>query len=48
MTYLSKHKAPEDCEYFLCGPPKMTRAIVLMLLSLGVDRENIFFDDFGG
>ena len=48
MTYLSKHKAPEDCEYFLCGPPKMTRAIVLMLQSLGVDRENIFYDDFGG
>ena len=43
MTYLSKHKAPEDCEYFLCGPPKMTRAIVLMLQSLGVDRENIFY-----
>jgi Na+-transporting NADH:ubiquinone oxidoreductase subunit F len=45
--YLSKHPAPEDIEYYLCGPPMMLQACMKMLDSLGVDRENIAFDDFG-
>ena len=46
--YLSKHKAPEDCEYYLCGPPMMNVAVIKMLDSLGVQKENILLDDFGG
>ncbi len=46
--YLSKHASPEDCEYYLCGPPMMNDAVTNMLLDLGVERENIMFDDFGG
>ena len=46
--YLGNHPAPEDCEYYLCGPPMMTASVTQMLDSLGVDRENILFDDFGG
>jgi len=46
-NYLTNHAAPEDCEYYLCGPPMMTRAIVEMLDQLGVEPENILFDDFG-
>jgi len=46
-TYLNGHRSPEDCEYYMCGPPMMTRAIVDMLNNLGVERENILFDDFG-
>jgi Na+-transporting NADH:ubiquinone oxidoreductase subunit F len=46
-TYLKGHLSPEDCEYYMCGPPMMTRAIVDMLYNLGVERENILFDDFG-
>jgi len=46
-TYLSDHPAPEDVEYYLCGPPMMAQAIVGMLEDLGVEPENIFFDDFG-
>lgn len=45
--YLSKHPAPEDIEYYLCGPPMMLDACMKMLDSLGVDSENIAFDDFG-
>jgi Na+-transporting NADH:ubiquinone oxidoreductase subunit F len=45
--YLGKHPAPEACEYYLCGPPVMTNAVIGMLDSLGVDRENILLDDFG-
>jgi Na+-transporting NADH:ubiquinone oxidoreductase subunit F len=45
--YLSKHPAPEDIEYYLCGPPMMLQACMKMLDSLGVPRENIAFDDFG-
>jgi len=45
--YLSKHRAPEDCEYYLCGPPMMNDAVLNLLDSLGVERESIFFDDFG-
>ncbi|GAB4459350.1 MAG: NADH:ubiquinone reductase (Na(+)-transporting) subunit F [Bacteroidales bacterium] len=46
--YLSKHEAPEDIEYYLCGPPAMNDAVQKMLDSLGVPKEMIAFDDFGG
>ena len=46
--YLSKHDAPEDIEYYLCGPPVMNDAIQKMLYDLGVPAEMIAFDDFGG
>lgn len=45
--YLKNHPAPEDIEYYICGPALMTTAIVLMLDNLGVPKENIMFDDFG-
>ena len=47
-NYLKDHEAPEDCEYYMCGPPMMNSAVIQMLLDLGVERENIFLDDFGG
>ena len=47
-NYLSKHKAPEDCEFYLCGPPMMNSAVLKMLDDLGVEPENIMLDDFGG
>ena len=47
-NYLKIHPAPEDCEYYLCGPPMMNKAVIDMLLDLGVERENIALDDFGG
>ena len=47
-NYLKNHPAPEDCEYYLCGPPMMNSAVIKMLLDLGVERENIMLDDFGG
>jgi Na+-transporting NADH:ubiquinone oxidoreductase subunit F len=47
-NYLSKHPAPEDIEYYLCGPPMMNSAVFKMLDDLGVQPENIAFDDFGG
>jgi len=46
--YLKNHPAPEDCEYYICGPPMMNSAVINMLHSLGVEDENILFDDFGG
>lgn len=46
-TYLKNHPAPEDCEYYLCGPPLMINAVFKMLENLGVERDNILFDDFG-
>jgi Na+-transporting NADH:ubiquinone oxidoreductase subunit F len=46
--YLANHPAPEDCEYYLCGPPMMNSAVIKMLDSLGVPKENILLDDFGG
>jgi Na+-transporting NADH:ubiquinone oxidoreductase subunit F len=46
--YLSKHETPEDCEYYLCGPPMMNTAVIKMLENLGVPKENILLDDFGG
>ena len=47
-NYLRDHKAPEDCEYYMCGPPMMNAAVIKMLEDLGVERDNIFLDDFGG
>ncbi|BCX82015.1 Na+-transporting NADH:ubiquinone oxidoreductase subunit F [Methylomarinovum caldicuralii] len=47
-NYLKDHPAPEDCEYYLCGPPVMNAAVIKMLTDLGVERENILLDDFGG
>jgi Na+-transporting NADH:ubiquinone oxidoreductase subunit F len=47
-NYLKDHPAPEDCEYYICGPPMMNDAIIQMLTDLGVEPENIMFDDFGG
>ncbi|WP_372738176.1 NADH:ubiquinone reductase (Na(+)-transporting) subunit F [Neptunomonas sp.] len=47
-NYLKDHEAPEDCEYYMCGPPMMNAAVVQMLLDLGVEPENILLDDFGG
>jgi Na+-transporting NADH:ubiquinone oxidoreductase subunit F len=46
--YIKDHEAPEDCEYYMCGPPMMANAVTNMLLEQGVERENIMFDDFGG
>ena len=47
-NYLSKHEEPEECEYYICGPPMMNQAVINMLVGLGVEEENIMFDDFGG
>jgi Na+-transporting NADH:ubiquinone oxidoreductase subunit F len=46
--YIKDHPAPEDCEYYMCGPPVMNSAVIAMLDSQGVDPENILLDDFGG
>ena len=46
-TYLKDHEAPEDIEYYMCGPGPMSKAVQGMLYSIGVDRESIMFDDFG-
>jgi len=46
-AYLADHPAPEDCEYYMCGPPMMNQAATEMLYNLGVEYENIAFDDFG-
>ena len=46
-TYLKDHEAPEDIEYYMCGPGPMSAAVVKMLDSLGVDPESIMYDNFG-
>lgn len=46
-NYLKDHPAPEDCEYYLCGPPMMISAVQKMLYDLGVDSKNVLFDKFG-
>lgn len=46
-TYLKDHPAPEDIEYYMCGPGPMSKAVVSLLDSLGVDPESIHFDNFG-
>lgn len=45
--HLKDHPAPEDCEYYMCGPPMMIAAVERLLYNLGVDDENVLFDDFG-
>ena len=45
--YLKNHKAPEDCEFYMCGPPMMTKSAVDMLHKCGVEDDNILFDNFG-
>ncbi|MGX2948338.1 NADH:ubiquinone reductase (Na(+)-transporting) subunit F [Frederiksenia canicola] len=47
-NYLKDHEAPEDCEYYMCGPPIMNASVIKMLKDLGVEDENILLDDFGG
>jgi Na+-transporting NADH:ubiquinone oxidoreductase subunit F len=46
-NYIKDHFAPEDCEYYMCGPPMMNAAVIKMLEDQGVERDNIFLDDFG-
>ncbi len=46
--YLKNHPAPEDIQYYMCGPPMMTKSVIDMLENLGVEKDNIRFDDFGG
>ena len=45
-NYLKEHPAPEDCEFYMCGPPMMNAAVIKMLLDLGVEQENIMLDEF--
>jgi len=47
-NYLKDHPAPEDIDYYICGPPMMLQSVLEMLDNLGVEPENIHFDDFGG
>ena len=47
-TYLKNHDAPEDIEYYMCGPGPMSKAVVAMLDSLGVESSSIMYDNFGG
>ena len=47
-NYLKDHDAPEDIEYYMCGPGPMANAVKVMLENLGVERSQLFFDDFGG
>ena len=46
--HLRNHPAPEDCEYYMCGPPMMNAAVIKMLTDLGVEPDHILLDDFGG
>lgn len=46
--HLKNHPAPEDCEFYMCGPPIMNQSVINMLHDLGVEDENIMLDDFGG
>jgi Na+-transporting NADH:ubiquinone oxidoreductase subunit F len=45
--YLEHHPAPEECEYYVCGPPLMVKAVLAMLDNLGVEAASIHYDDFG-
>lgn len=47
-SYLKDHPAPEDCEFYMCGPPMMNTSVIKMLKDLGVEDEHIMLDDFGG
>jgi len=46
--FINNHPAPEDCEFYMCGPPMMNDAVINMLIESGVEPENIMLDDFGG
>ena len=46
-TYLKSHEAPEDCEYYLCGPPMLIKTVTDYLDSLGVEQDAIMYDNFG-
>ena len=46
--YLKNHPNPEDCEYYVCGPPMMNTSVIDMLINMGVEPEDIMLDDFGG
>jgi Na+-transporting NADH:ubiquinone oxidoreductase subunit F len=47
-TYLKDHEAPEDIEYYMCGPGPMSKAVTGMLYNLGVEDKSIMYDNFGG
>ncbi len=47
-NYLKQHEAPEEIEFYICGPPLMNAAVIRMAEELGVEPENVMFDDFGG
>ncbi|KJV07338.1 NADH:ubiquinone reductase (Na(+)-transporting) subunit F [Methylocucumis oryzae] len=47
-NFIKNHPAPEDCEFYMCGPPIMNTSVIKMLLDNGVEPENIMLDDFGG
>jgi len=47
-SYLKDHPAPEDCEFYMCGPPMMNTSVIKMLKDMGVEDEHIMLDDFGG
>ena len=47
-TYLKDHEAPEDIEYYMCGPGPMSKAVTGMLFDLGVEEKSIMYDNFGG
>jgi Na+-transporting NADH:ubiquinone oxidoreductase subunit F len=47
-NYLKDHPSPEDCEFYMCGPPMMNTAVINMLENLGVESDHIMLDDFGG
>ena len=46
-NYLKEHPAPEDIEYYLCGPPMMLQACLGLFDELGIEEDKIAFDDFG-
>ncbi len=46
--YLKDHSVPEDCEYYICGPPALNASVIMYLDGMGVEPENIMYDDFGG
>ncbi|MCI5218081.1 MAG: hypothetical protein D3914_02555 [Candidatus Electrothrix sp. LOE2] len=48
QEYLKDHEAPEDIQYYTCGPPVMTKSLITMLTELGVEEDSIYMDDFGG
>jgi Na+-transporting NADH:ubiquinone oxidoreductase subunit F len=47
-NYLKDHPNPEDCEFYVCGPPIMNKCVIDMLVDIGVEEDDIMLDDFGG